>query len=272
MSVGELLQTVLVLATLVGIYVFMFRGLFGKTPSDRSLFAPGTGGKASDRGGDGPAWGTALMGGFAAAQLADATGWTPTALSTVAVIVGVSAALGDIWNWFSWPAAIVGYTATVASVVAFVLTNPAGGAWGLLFAVVLLAATGDLIRHALTWRRGASVADRAMAYFAGTEAALFIVSPGGVPVVDVLGVSGPVAKFVLALVLVGAPFLIGLLDSPFLTMFSVGIALAGLYLEFAGLGAIGFLANMGLLAAAMLSYWIVRWIVRGFKGVGLLSD
>ena len=265
-SVGELAQALLVLAAMIGIYAFMFRGIFGKSRG-KSLFA----GK-SLRLSDGPAWGTAMMGGFAAGQLADAFTWSASATISIAVVAGLSAALGKNVSLLGWPAALIALGATLASVTTFGGDQSGVGAWGVLFYVVLAIALGDTVRWAFRWRRGNSVADKAMAYFAATEAAMFIAAPGGVPVLEGLQRQVPVGKVTLVLVLTLMPFVIGLFAAPFLAMFSTGIALAGLYLDFLGLGQLGFLASMGLIAAAMVAYWFARWIVRGFGGSGLLAD
>lgn len=263
---GELAQGLLLIAALLGIYAFMFRGIFGKTRGP-SLF-----GSTSSRPSDPPAWGTALLGGFAAGQIATIVDVPASAVITIAVVAGLSAALGKNWNWASWPAAAIGLGATAVSVITFVPRTPGAATWAVLFYVVLAVAVGDTMRVGLRWRRGSSAADKAMAYFAASEAATFLVAPGGEPVLDSLDGMVPVGAIVLVLAITLAPFVLGLLDGPFLTMFSTAIALAGLYLDFTGVGELGFLASMGLIASAMATYWVVRWVVRGFSGVGLLSD
>lgn len=273
-------------AALVAIYVLIFRGLFGKTLRRGSTkVAGGFFGKSfrevNRKNPDGPAWASALMGGFAAVAIASVLPDANWVVLACAAIVGVSCGIPNSTPravLLSLPGIMVAGFATVVTCLELILSAQRNGSDGALVGAAMLglfalAEIGHIgpVRSVLRMkhRKLPKAADRAIAYFAAADMITFLVAPGGV---DVLSITTRLPAGVLWALVAVAPVVFGGLHVNFLHLFNAGVALSTLLLAFAGVPGLSFLASMELLAASMIGYWITRWLVRGFGGVGLLAD
>lgn len=267
---NETLQALVLVAALLGIYAFMFKGFFGGQRMKKSHANP-----------DGPAWGSALMGGFAAGTILEQVpGAPPGAVLTVAALVGFASALpSDGVNavLFSLPQALVGGYATV--LVCLNLIAPPGGQvsvantsvgvamlvlYGLAAVARLVTVRGILrARH----KRMPTLGSLMMGFFAAADLMTFLLAPGGMQALDTFALGAPALLVWLLIIL--APPILGALHVAFLHMFNAGVALATLYLSFAGVGGFSFLVSMELVGVAMIAYAVTRWVIRGFSGASL---
>lgn len=267
---GEIINALLVLAALAAVYALVFRSFFGKRLG-RSARNPA-----------GRAWSAALLGGFAAASIAETF---PSGLELtliLAAVVGLSCGLSGKAGPMSLPAAILGCAAALATAVRIWITAPtrgtAAGYLAITACMVVLYVLGELVRvftflplSAIT-RSGTSVSagERALGYFASLELADFLIAPGGAGVLEWATTGLPAVVVWLAVILL--PIVFGMMAGVFLTMLNTGVALILLFLSFLGLGNSDFVLTMIYLAASMTAYWITRWIVRGFGGRAMLDD
>lgn len=260
-----LVEPILLLVALLAIYGLIFRGFFGKRrgPSARNP--------------DGPAWASAMLGGFAAASIAEAVPVSLDLTLYLAVIVGLSCGLPAGGRAFmTLPGAVLGTFAALTTGIQIWTAAPERGTWvgyvAITACMVVLYLIAELARAAALLGRasGTSLAERALGYFAALELANFLLAPAGAGVLEWARGGFPAILVWLAVILL--PIVLGAAGSEFLSMFSAGAALALLYLSFLGVGDSSFLLTMTYLTASMVAYWIVRWIIRGFSGRGLLAD
>ncbi len=269
-AVNETIQALLLIAALLGVYALMFKGFFGGTRTRTSHANP-----------DGPAWGSALMGGFAASTILEQVPGAPSgAILAIAALVGFASALpseGVNATLFSLPQALVGGYATV--VVCVGLMAPRNGVVPMpdaALALVMLALYGlvavarllDLRMLMRRWhKRMPTVGSLAIGFFAAADMITFLLAPGGLRTVDTFTAGAPAALVWTAVIV--APFILGALHVAFLHMFNAGVALATLYLAFAGVAGLSFLVSIELVSTALVAYAVTRWVIRGFSGASL---
>lgn len=267
---NETIQALLMIVALLGIYALMFKGFFGAKRTRRSHANP-----------DGPAWGSALMGGFAAGTILEQVpGAPPGAVLTLAALVGLASALppdGVNAVLFSLPQALVAGYAT--AVVCLNLIAPPGGQvsvvnaavgvamlvlYGLAAAARLLTVRGIM----RAWhKKMPTLGSLMVGFFAAADLMTFLLAPGGMQATDTF-TQGTPAAFVWLLIILAPPVL-GALHVAFLHMFNAGVALATLYLAFAGVAGLSFLVSLELVGTAVIAYAITGWIIRGFSGASL---
>lgn len=256
---NDLIGELLLLAGLIGIYLFMFRGIFGKTYLRKRRRTQPTE----------TAWGTALMGGIATVQIASTFPTSDSLVVGCAVTAGLSAGLAPRIRLLAIPGMAIALFASFAAVFSFFSADASRGAWGLLLAIFIAFAFIDSVRWLIGKHDQGTPADKAMAYFAAIEAIVFTTAPGGVALPGIASEAGLVGRLAVAVILILVPFGLGVLLPAMLTMFSLAIGLAAFYLDFVGLAELGLQRHILLLLGSMFTYLVTTWIVRGFSGAPL---
>lgn len=249
----DLISSLFLFAALAAIYGLFFRSIFGKHLSATPL--------STER--PGPAWGLAMLGGFAASDIAQVMPSTATVnlTLTLAVVVGGSCGLRARGLILRLPAGILGAFAAVVSAIQLVASAPtplAKGTTGLLLAAMAL-----LFLLLLT-RRGAVLAG--LAWFGAVELVTFMAEPTALGLID--WVNDPLLATGLTAGALLVPPAIAALDKTdgFLNMFSVAVSLVSLLAAFQSPGKTDFLLTTAYLACSMGAFLFTTWLRRGFGG------
>ena len=258
---GDVLSSVLVLASLVGIYAFMFRswrpkGQPAKTWADLSGYTSSS-------------WGIALMAGFAVndiLRILTSTSGTPTTLGQLVtlgiiltVVVGWSCGAGVNPDSFliRAPSTIIGMAAAVLKSFVTVQDAAARQDWfvvSMVFALALLFVLPILVKLGMSTKLL-----RGLEWYTALEMLLFLVSPFGVTLRDLAGLS-PLA---LALLQIGLPLALAALPAFVTALFAAAVALAEVYVAFLGQRG-SFTEALTFVGFSMVGYAVGVWMRRGF--------